>query len=57
MPSERSSASEITGLNAARTNARSISLQTCCSPFWITARVTGSSAVVRLSSGGMGGEF
>src|SRR4026208_35958 len=34
--------SEITGLNAARQNARSISLQTCCRPFWITARVIGS---------------
>src|ERR671919_2041484 len=42
MPSERSSASLITGENAERTNARSISLQTCCSPFWMTARVIGS---------------
>src|SRR5512147_2086997 len=42
MPSERSIVSEITGLNAARQNARSISLHTCCRPFWITARVTGS---------------
>src|SRR4051812_29080237 len=42
MPSERSKASEMTGLNAARTKARSISLQTCCSPLSMTARVTGS---------------
>src|SRR5687767_11049324 len=42
MPSERSSASLITGENAERTKARSISLQTCCSPFWMTARVMGS---------------
>jgi len=32
MPSERSSASEITGENAERTNAKSISLQTWLSP-------------------------
>src|SRR5476649_2638374 len=42
MPSERSIASEITGLNAARQNARSISLQTWFNPFWMTASVTGS---------------
>src|SRR3989304_9537240 len=42
MPSERSMPSEITGENAARQNARSISAQTCCRPFWITARVMGS---------------
>src|SRR5687767_5292688 len=42
MASERSSASLITGENAERTKARSISLQTCCSPFWMTARVIGS---------------
>ena len=44
MPSERSSASAITGLNALRTNARSISLQTCIRPFCSTERVIGSSA-------------
>src|SRR5882757_10992554 len=42
MPSERSRPSAITGLNAARTKAMSISLQTCCRPFWMTASVTGS---------------
>src|ERR1039458_7186023 len=42
MPSERSIASEITGENAARQNARSISLQAWLRPFWITTRVMGS---------------
>src|SRR3989304_7044542 len=42
MPSERSMPSEITGENAARQNARSISAQTCCRPVWITARVMGA---------------
>src|SRR5437660_6153291 len=42
MPSERSSASLITGENAERTKVTSISLQTCCKPLWMTARVTGS---------------
>src|SRR5436190_7010319 len=46
MPSERSMPSEITGLKAARQNARSISLQTCCRPFWITARLIGSRALM-----------
>src|SRR6516162_2115922 len=48
MPSERSSASAITGLNALRTNARSISLQTCIRPFCNTERVTGSSAMASI---------
>src|SRR5687768_11695837 len=43
MPSELSSASLSSGENAERTKARSISLQTCCSPFWMPARVIGSS--------------
>src|SRR5512134_2095697 len=43
MPSERSMPSEITGLKAERQKARSISLQTCCRPFWITLSVIGSS--------------
>src|SRR5215813_5517699 len=34
--------SEITGENAERTNARSISLQTWIRPFWMTVKVTGS---------------
>ena len=34
--------SEITGEKAARTKARSISLQTWIRPFWITVKVTGS---------------
>ena len=34
--------SEITGEKAARTKARSISLQTWIRPFWMTVRVTGS---------------
>ncbi len=38
--------SEMTGLKAARQNARSISLQTCCRPFWITARLMGSSVLM-----------
>src|SRR5450631_3007202 len=42
MPSERSSASAITGLKALRTNARSISLQTCIRPFCRTERVIAS---------------
>src|ERR1044071_3981448 len=42
MPSERSMPSEITGEKAARTKARSISLQTWIRPFWMTVRVTGS---------------
>src|SRR5947209_20260166 len=42
MPSERSSASAMTGLNALRTNARSISLQTCIRPFCSTESVIGS---------------
>src|SRR6185503_14785825 len=42
MPSERSKPSEITGENAARSNVRSISLATCCSPFWTTTSVTSS---------------
>src|SRR5215468_2672441 len=42
MPSERSMPSEITGEKAERTNAKSISLQTCIRPFWITVSVTGS---------------
>src|SRR5579872_5772799 len=46
MPSERSRPSAMTGLNAARTNAKSISLQTCCNPFWMTARLTGSSLLI-----------
>src|SRR5918996_4691422 len=46
MPSERSIASEITGLKAERQNARSISLQTWTRPLWITASVTGSSACI-----------
>src|SRR5919106_3316114 len=46
MPSERSIASEITGLKAERQKARSISLQTWTRPLWITASVTGSSACI-----------
>src|SRR5215210_5034303 len=42
MPSERSSASAMTGEKAEREKATSISLQTCCRPAWITARVSGS---------------
>src|ERR1044072_5974012 len=42
MPSERSMPSEITGEKAARTKARSISLQTWIRPFWMTVKVTGS---------------
>src|SRR5262249_54903258 len=42
MPSEGSMPSEITGEKAERTNAKSISLQTCIRPFWITVSVTGS---------------
>src|SRR5215204_6115204 len=42
MPSDRSMPSEITGEKAARTKARSISLQTWIRPFWMTVRVTGS---------------
>src|SRR5690606_28721401 len=42
MPSDRSSASAITGEKADREKATSISLQTCCRPLRITARVTGS---------------
>ena len=34
--------SEITGEKAARTKARSISLQTWIRPFWMTVSVTGS---------------
>src|SRR5216684_4013044 len=49
MPSERSRPSAITGLNAARTKVVSISLQTCCKPFWMTASVTGSIVVTLLS--------
>src|SRR5207244_1016388 len=44
MPSERSKPSEMTGEKAARSNVRSISLATCCSPFWTTTSVTGSIA-------------
>ena len=46
MPSERSSASAITGLKALRTNARSISLQTCIRPFCRTERVMGSTVML-----------
>ena len=49
MPSERSLASAITGEKAAREKARSISLQTCCRPVWMTARVTGSMSVMAAS--------
>ena len=42
MPSERSLASAITGLKAAREKAKSISLQTWTRPFSMTARVMGS---------------
>src|SRR5262249_2107140 len=49
MPSERSKPSEMTGENAARSNVRSISLATCCSPFWTTTSVTGSIASIRRS--------
>src|SRR5262245_703178 len=49
MPSERSKPSEITGENAARSKVRSISLATCCKPFWTTTSVTGSIAVIRRS--------
>src|SRR5207302_14573 len=42
MPSERSMPSEMTGEKAARTKARSISLQTWTRPFWMTVSVTGS---------------
>src|SRR6185295_15401600 len=42
MPSDRSMPSEITGENAERTKARSISLQTWIRPFWMTVNVTGS---------------
>ena len=46
MPEERSSASAITGEKAAREKAKSISLQTCCRPAWITASVSGSTLVM-----------
>src|SRR4029079_3643766 len=52
MPSERSSASAMTGLNALRTKARSISLQTCIRPFCRTESVIGSTvmfAILRLA--------
>ena len=42
MPSERSSASAMTGEKAEREKARSISLQTCCKPACTTARVRAS---------------
>src|SRR5262245_62277518 len=42
MPSERSKPSEMTGEKAARSKVRSISLATCCSPFWTTTGVTES---------------
>src|SRR5919198_25524 len=42
MPSERSKPSEMTGEKAALSNVRSISLATCCRPFWTTTSVTGS---------------
>src|SRR5450755_3450673 len=45
MPSERSSASAITGLKALRTNTRSISLQTCIRPFCRTESVIGSTSI------------
>ena len=45
MPSERSSASAITGEKAAREKARSISSQTCCRPAWMTPRVMGSRVI------------
>src|SRR5438067_6939282 len=45
MPSERSKPSEMTGEKAARSNVRSISLATCCRPFWTTTSVTGSIVV------------
>src|SRR6478752_7646109 len=48
MPSERSSASAITGEKALRTNARSISLQTCIRPFCSTERVIGSGVSMSL---------
>src|SRR3954468_23991208 len=48
MPSERSSASAITGLNALRTKARSISLQTCIRPFCRTESVIGSGVCTAL---------
>src|SRR3954454_10601109 len=44
MPSERSSASAMTGEKAEREKARSISLQTCCKPACTTARVSASKA-------------
>src|SRR6187431_1995412 len=50
MPSERSSASAITGLKALRTNARSISLQTCIRPFCRTERVMGSTTMCHCAS-------
>src|SRR5262245_38524667 len=49
--------SEITGLNAARQNARSISLQTCCKPFWITASVIGSRMLVAARFIGCAGDY
>src|SRR2546426_9114165 len=55
MPSERSKPSEMTGENAARSNVRSISLATCCRPFWTTTSVTGSIApVVTAEASGSG---
>ena len=45
MPSERSSASAMTGEKAAREKARSISSQTCCRPAWMTPRVMGSRVI------------
>src|ERR671923_2212708 len=46
MPSDRSKPSEMTGENAARSKVRSISLATCCRPFWTTTSVTGSIACI-----------
>src|SRR5690606_29164256 len=45
MPFERSNASEMTGENAVFSWTRSISVQTCCRPFSMTVRSTGSIAI------------